>query len=196
LRKVIGRWWIAALLFACLACSSSAPSFRNADITGVDYGQKLALNDPAGQPKSLSDFRGKVVVVFFGYTHCPDVCPTTMLELKQVLRRLGAEASRIQVLFVTLDPTRDTGEVLAQYVPSFDPGFVGLRGSEEATAAVAKDFKVFYQKVPGKSPESYTLDHTAGLYLFDSQGRIRVFARPGKPDDLESDLKTLLKVSS
>ena len=196
LRSVGSLWRAAVLSCTLMACTSSAPSFRNADITGVDYAQKLTLQDPSGRSRGVADFQGKVLVLFFGYTHCPDVCPTTLLEIKQVLEKLGEDAQRVQVLFITLDPVRDTGEVLAQYVPSFDARFLGLRGSDEATAAVAKDFKVFYQKVPGKSPESYTIDHTAGIYLFDEQGRVRVFARPGKPDDLEADLRTLLNHKS
>ena len=184
--------WVLWLLLVLFACSSSAPSFRNADITGADYGKTLSLADPAGRLRTLEDFRGKAVVVFFGYTHCPDVCPTTMLEIKQALQQLGDEAARVQVIFVTLDPERDTADTLGKYVPSFDPGFLGLRGDGDATARVAKDFKVFYEKVPGKSVDSYTIDHTAGIYVFDPKGRLRLFARPGKPLDLATDLKTLL----
>jgi protein SCO1/2 len=175
------------------ACSSSGPSFRNADITGADYGRDVALTGHDGKPRTIADFRGKAVVVFFGFTHCPDVCPTTMLEIKQAVQQLGGDAHRVQVLFVTLDPERDTPEMLSKYVPAFDPGFIGLYGDAQATARVAKDFKVFYQKAPGKSPGSYSIDHTAGIYVFDTQGRLRLFARPGKPADLAADLKTLLQ---
>lgn len=189
--------WRRALLLAALgllaACSSSAPSFRSADITGADYGRELLLNDQDGRPRSLADFKGKAVVVFFGYTHCPDVCPTTLMEIKQAMAELGEDARRVQVLFVSVDPERDTPEVLAKYVPSFDPTFIGLSGDPQAVAKAAKDFKVFYQKTPGKAPGTYTVDHTAGIYVFDPQGRLRLFARPGKPGDLAADLKTLLR---
>ncbi len=180
----------AALLFA--ACSSSGPSFRNTDITGAPYGRDFSLTDHQGRHESLADFRGKAVIVFFGYTYCPDVCPTTLLEIKQALQQLGEDARRVQVLFVTLDPERDTPQMLARYVPAFDPDFLGLYGDLEQTAKVAKEFKVFYQKVPGKSPDSYTLDHTSGIYVFDPQGRLRLFVRPGKPAELAADLRALL----
>jgi protein SCO1/2 len=190
------RALLAAVLTLLAACSSSGPSFRNADITGADYGRNLVLSDHNGKQRTLADFRGKAVVMFFGFAHCPDVCPTTMLEIKQAIQDLGAEAQKVQVLFVTVDPERDTPEMLAKYVPSFDPSFIALRGDTEATAKVAKDFKVFYQKVPGKSAGSYTIDHTAGIYVFDTQGRVRLFARPGKPADLTADLRTLLQSES
>ena len=187
----------AAFLLAALlaACTSSGPSFRSSDITGADYGKGLRLADHTGKTRTLEDFRGKAVVVFFGYTHCPDVCPATMLEIKQALQSLGDEAKRVQVLFVTVDPERDTPQMLAKYVPEFDPGFIGLRGSPEETARVAKEFKVFYQKAQGGSPGAYTVDHTSGIYVFDPQGRVRLFARPGRPADLAADLRTLLASS-
>jgi protein SCO1/2 len=191
----IPRALIAAIAALMVACNAASPRFKNADITGVDYGKDFALVDQQGKPRHLSDFKGRAVVMFFGYTHCPDVCPTTLLELKQVMQQLGPEASRVQVLFVTLDPERDSPEVLGKYVPSFDPGFIGLSGKPDEVAAVAKDFKVFAEKVPGKTPGSYTIDHTAGIYVFDPQGRLRLFARPGKPEDLRADLQTLLAAS-
>jgi protein SCO1/2 len=187
------RGWLLAALVLIAGCSSSTPSFRNADITGAAYGHELALNDASGKHRSLTEFKGKAVVLFFGYTHCPDVCPTTLLEMKQARDQLGSDAARVQVLFVSVDPERDTPEVLGKYVPSFDPSFIGLSGDTAAVAKAAKEFKVFYQKTPGKSPGSYTIDHTAGIYVFDPQGRLRLFARPGKPDDLAADLKTLLR---
>ena len=132
--------------------------------------------------------------MFFGYTRCPDVCPTTMGELKVVLKQLGEDAKRVQVLFVTLDPERDTQSLLAQYVPAFDPGFLGLYGDLQTTAKTAKDFKVFFQKVPGSRPDNYTMDHTAGSYVFDSQGRLRLFVRHGgSVEPLVADLRTLLR---
>jgi protein SCO1/2 len=183
---------LSAALATLVACTSSAPSFHNADITGADYGKDFALTDHTGRQRTLADFRGRAVVVFFGYIHCPDVCPTTMLELKQALQLLGEDSARVQVLFITVDPERDTPALLAKYVPGFDPSFIGLYGDMQSTAKVAKDFRVFYQKAPGQSPESYTIDHTAASYVFDSQGRLRLFVRPGRPDDLAADLRALL----
>ena len=183
--------FIAALLL--VACGPAKPVFRNSDITGAEFGKSFALTDHAGKPRTLADFQGKVVVMFFGYTRCPDVCPTTMAELKQVLAKLGDDAKRVQVLFVTLDPERDTQALLSQYVPSFDPGFLGLYGDVESTAKVAREFKVFYQKVPGSRPDNYTLDHTASSYVFDAQGRLRLLVKHGNGGEaLVEDLRTLL----
>lgn len=182
-----------AMAVAIAGCDSSAPKFNNADITGADYARDFALTDHNGKSRTLADFRGKVVTVFFGYTHCPDVCPTTLSEMKLVLKELGADAGRVQVLFVTVDPERDTPEVLRQYVPSFDPGFLGLYGDAKITAEVARNFKVFYQKVPGAKPDTYTMDHTAGSYVFDPQGRLRLFVRHGNLQPLVSDLRFLLQ---
>lgn len=175
------------------AALSTQGGFKNTDITGLDYGKDFALPDHNGKLRTLADFKGKVVVVFFGYTQCPDVCPTTMAEMATVMQHLGPLANRVQVLFVTLDPERDTSELLSKYVPSFDPRFLGLVGDKAATEKVAKEFKVFYQKVPGKQPGSYTVDHTAGSYVFDPQGRIRLFLRHGQgPEVIAHDLKLLL----
>lgn len=196
MRKCFGAAALAAA-FLLAACAPPRPSFRNTDITGADCCKDLQLTDHQGKARSLADFRGKAVVVFFGYTHCPDVCPTTMAEMKSALQTLGRDAARVQVLFVTLDPERDTQEVLAQYVPAFDPSFLGLYGDAQATAKAAKEFRIFYQKQPGATPTSYTLDHTAGSYVFDPQGRVRLFARYGDGGaDLAADLTTLLKSSS
>ncbi|MBK4734746.1 SCO family protein [Noviherbaspirillum pedocola] len=175
------------------AAASSQAQFRNTDVTGLGYARDFTLTDQNGKPRTLADFRGKAVVVFFGYTHCPDVCPTTMAEMAGVMKELGPQADRVQVLFITLDPARDTPEVLKAYVPAFDPRFLGLSGSQEQIDAVAKEFRVFYQKVPGKEPGSYTLDHTAGSYVFDPQGRVRLFVRHGQgPEPIAHDLKLLL----
>lgn len=184
----------AALLIAAwiAGCGGPGPQFKNVDITGADYGKDFTLVDHTGKTRSLADFRGKVVVVFFGYTHCPDVCPTTLAELKMVKEQLGPDGERVQVLFVTVDPERDTQDVLARYVPAFDPAFIGLRGDAAATAKVAKDFKVFYQKVRGSRPDNYSVDHTAGSYVFDPDGRLRLFARQGNPANLASDIRLLL----
>ena len=182
-------------LFAALAlaaCSGSGQSFKNTDITGADYGRDFALIDHNGKKRTLEDFRGKAVIVFFGYTRCPDVCPTTLADFKVAREQLGEDAKRVQVLFVTVDPERDTPRLLASYVPAFDPSFLGLYGDAEATARVAKEFKVFYQKVPGKAPDSYTVDHTSASYVFDPQGRLRLLVRPGNVPNLVADLRTLL----
>lgn len=184
---------IYGLLFSVLiGCDAGRPSFQNTDITGADYGKDFSLIDHTGRTRTLADFRGKVVVMFFGYTRCPDVCPTTLSELKAVKDQLGADGDRVQVLFVTVDPGRDTQKLLAGYVPAFDSTFLGLYGDAAATARVAKDFKVFYQIVPGKTPESYTVDHTAGSYVFDPQGRLRLFVRHGNANSLVADIRALL----
>lgn len=167
--------------------------FANTDITGLDYGKDFALTDHHGKPRTLSDFRGKLVLVFFGFTHCPDVCPTTLSEMAGIKKALGADADKLQVLFVTLDPERDTPAVMAGYVPAFDPDFLGLYGDPATTEKVARDFKIFFQRVPGKDGKSYTIDHTAGSYVFDTQGRLRLFVRHGQGNDaLLNDLKSLL----
>ncbi|MGB5082623.1 MAG: SCO family protein [Burkholderiales bacterium] len=184
---------VAAL--ATVGCDKSGPSFRNTDITGADYGKDFTLTDHTGRSRSLADFRGKVVAMFFGYTRCPDACPTTLAELKAVRELLGEDGKRLQVLFVTVDPERDTPKLLASYVSAFDPSFLGLYGDNAAIAKVAKDFRVFYQKVPGKAPEGYTVDHTAGSYLFDPLGRLRLFARYGNAASLAADIRTLLRTS-
>lgn len=188
------RRWLGVALAAVVVCGcgGSGPSFKNTDITGADYGKDFTLTDHTGKKRALADFRGKVVVVFFGYTHCPDVCPTTLADLRVAREQLGEDRKRVQVLFVTVDPERDTRELLANYVPAFDPSFLGLYGDPAATARVAKEFKVFYQKVPGKTPDNYTVDHTAGSYVFDPQGRLRLLVRPGNVPNLVADLKTLL----
>lgn len=184
---------IAALLLA--GCSGSGHSFKNTDVTGADYGRDFTLTDHNGKTRTLADFRGKVVVAFFGYTRCPDVCPTTLAELKVVKEQLGEDGKRLQVLFITVDPDRDTRELLANYVQAFDPSFLGLSGDAAATAQVAKEFKVFAQKAPGKTPDSYTVDHTAGSYIFDPRGRLRLWVRQGNLANLLADLKALLSAT-
>ena len=189
-------WRSSFILLAVLAaaCSPEAPKFRSTDVTGAEFGKELALTDHNGKPRTLADFRGKAVVVFFGYTHCPDVCPTTLADMAAVMKSLGADAERVQVLFVTVDPERDTPEVLKQYVPAFDPRFLGLYGDLPATQRAAKEFKVFYELQPAKAPGAYTVDHSAQSFVFDPQGRLRLFVRPDRiAADLAADLKTLLK---
>ena len=180
-------------LSGCDKLASKPASFQNTDVTGLQYAQDFALTDQNGKPRTLADFKGKVVVMFFGYTQCPDVCPTTMAELAGVMKELGPLADQVQVLFVTVDPERDTQVLLAQYVPAFDKRFLGLYGDAAATAKVAKEFKVFYAKVPGKEPGSYSMDHTAGSYVFDKNGKVRLFLRHGQgAAPIVHDLKQLL----
>lgn len=182
-----------AIVAVLLATACSRPAFNNVDITGANYANEFSLTDHTGARRSSADYRGKVVVVFFGFAQCPDVCPTTLQEMAEVRRQLGQSADQVQVLFVTLDPERDTREVLAQYVPRFDPTFVGLYGTGEETARVAKNFKVFYQKVGGPTATSYTLDHTAGSYVLDRTGQPRLFLRHGQgPAPIVADLRRLL----
>lgn len=186
---------LAAVLLA--ACSPTGPKFEASDITGSSFGRDFSLKDPKGAVRTLADFRGKAVVLFFGYTQCPDVCPTTLSTLAQAMKLLGADADRVQVLFVTIDPERDTPALLAQYVPAFDPRFLGLWGDAEATARTAKEFKILYEKVPGATPGSYTMDHSAGTYVFDPQGRLRLYVAYGQgPGVYAHDLRILLRGST
>ena len=179
---------------ALAACVDSKPQFHAVDITGADYAKDFQLADADGKPRSLKEFAGKAVVVFFGYTQCPDVCPTTLTELSAAKKLLGADGDKVQGVFVTVDPQRDTPEVLKAYMANFDPGFVALRGSPEQLAATAKDFKVYYKKVDGKTPGSYTMDHSAASYVYDPRGRLRLYTRyGGGPQSLADDLKLLLK---
>ncbi|HEV8502760.1 MAG TPA: SCO family protein [Casimicrobiaceae bacterium] len=183
----------AILAVALAACAPSPPKFLASDITGSNFGHGFTLPDASGNTRTLGDFRGKVVVMFFGYTHCPDVCPTTLAELAQAMQRLGADADRVQVLFVTVDPARDTPQVLAQYVPAFDKRFVALRGDSDALAATAKEYKVIYQKQPGPTPGNYSMDHSAGTYIYDPQGRLRLYVSYGQgPEVFVHDIKALL----
>jgi len=170
---------VLTLVLGACNPAEKAPQFALTNITGASFGKELNLPDHNGKMRSLADFRGKVVGVFFGFTHCPDACPTTLSEMAQVMRELGPDAKLFQVLFVTVDPERDTREVLQKYVPSFHPEFLGLCGDAESTARVAKEFKVFYQKQPVKDG-SYSVDHSAGTYFFDREGRLRLFAPYGK----------------
>jgi protein SCO1/2 len=179
-----------------LACSQEALKFNNVDITGSkSFGKDFSLIDHHGKQRQLADFKGKLVVMFFGYTQCPDVCPTTMNEMQGVMELMGKDADRVQVIFVTVDPDRDTLDLLAQYVPAFDKRFLGMRpDSVESLQKVTKDFKVFYSKVPGKSAGSYTIDHTAGSYVFDTNGQLRLFLRHQQgPQLIAEDLKQLLR---
>jgi protein SCO1/2 len=189
---------VLAAILTLAGCGRPAdgPSFKASDVTGSAYGRDFALTDHNGKPRTLADFRGKVVVLFFGYTQCPDVCPTTLAELAEAMKQLGPDAARVQVLFATIDPERDTAELLSQYVPAFNPTFLGLRGDAEATARTAKEFRVFYQKQPGRTPGTYTMDHSAGTYLFDPHGRLRVYVSYGQgPDVFVHDIRELLRTA-
>ncbi len=186
----------AALASGLLAaCSEDKPTFNAIDLTGADYAKDFSLPDPQGRTRTLADFRGKVVAVFFGYTHCPDFCPTTMAELAQVKQALGEDGKRLQAIFVTVDPERDTAENLKNYVTAFDPTFVALRpDTDQQLTAMAKDFKVYYKRVEGSAPGNYTMDHSAGMYLYDPQGRLRLYTRYGAdPQALAADIRLLLK---
>lgn len=187
---------LAASVLLLAACDSKPPqpkaSFVNTDITGLDYTQHFQLTDHTGKARTMADYQGKVVLVFFGFAQCPDVCPTTLAEMVELKKQLGADGDKLQVLFVTVDPERDTQEVLADFVPAFDPSFVALRGNAEQTAQVAKDFKIFVQKVASKDGQSYTIDHTAGSYLFDPQGKLRLFVRHGRQEALLGDIRQLI----
>lgn len=200
---------LASLVLFLSACNPNAQSgtgnetssgtgnktggFVGTDITGADFPKPLALTDHNGKKRTMDDFKGKVVTLFFGYTHCPDVCPTTMSDLKQTMKLLGDKADQVQVVFVTVDPQRDTQAVLAQFVPSFDSRFIGLWGSLQETAETLGNFKIYYSKVESKTKGDYTIDHSAGMYVFDKTGKIRLYLDYGqKPADIASDLKKLM----
>ena len=183
-------------VLALTACSPDKPKFNAIDITGADYAKGFTLTDHMGQSRRLSDFKGKVVVLFFGYTQCPDVCPTSMVELAEVKRLLGADGGKLQGVFVTVDPARDTAELLKAYMANFDPTFVAFIPTPEQLAVVAKDYKIYYKKVDGKTSTSYTVDHSAGSYVYDTQGNLRLYSRYGVgPQVLAQDIQTLLKAT-
>ena len=176
------------------ACTDRKPSFNAVDITGADYAKGFTLADADGKQRTLADFKGKVVVMFFGYAQCPDVCPTTMTEMAQVKQQLGSDGDKLQVLFVTVDPERDTPTVMKAYMGAFDPAFVALIPTPEQLPALAKDYKVYYKKVEGKTPTSYSMDHSAASFVYDTEGRLRLYARYGAGvPAMVSDLKALLR---
>ena len=194
-RRVVAAALSTLALAACdrAANAPNAMTFRSTDITGAEFARHLELPDADGKPRTLADWKGKVTVVFFGYTQCPDVCPTTMAELAQIRKSLGGEGDRVETIFVTIDPERDTPEILKAYVGNFGPGFTALRGSLEQTAAAAKEFKVFYAKVPGRTPGSYTMDHSAASFVFDATGRVRLYVPyGGDTKNFAADLKQLV----
>ncbi len=193
-RKAISRLVAAPLLALGLlaGCTPAEPVFKSTDISGTSYGKTLRLTDHHGQERTLADFKGKVVTIFFGYTQCPDVCPTALSGMSTVMQALGPDADRVQVIFVTVDPERDTPELLAQYVPAFDARFLGLYGTPEKIAEVAKEFRVFYRK-SGDLAGHYTIDHTAGTYVFGPDGRPRLYVEHAEdPQVVVADIKALL----
>ena len=197
--KTTARGWLAflatVLLSALAACGPGKRSdFKATDITGSDFGHKLELTDHNGVHRTLADFRGKVVVLFFGYTHCPEICPTTLSDMATAVKLLTPdEAKRVQVLFVTVDPERDTPKMLSEYVPYFNPTFLGLYGTPAQTAAAAREFHIFYQKHKEAGPIGYLVDHTAGSYVLDPKGRLRLYQPYAEPPaDIAHDLKLLL----
>lgn len=188
------RGFIALLAALVLVVGCAPDKFKSTDLTGADFARSIDLTGHDGKRHTLADFKGKVVLVFFGYTQCPDVCPTTLARFAQVAKELGPDADNMQVLFISVDPERDTQELLAKYVPAFDPRFLGLFGDAQETARTAKEFKVLYQKQAGKTEQSYTVDHSAGTYVFDKAGRVRLFLRHEAPiEDVVHDLRLLMK---
>lgn len=192
------RQWLAALAgiagsLSLGACSPKPASFQATNITGAAFAKQLSLKDHTGQVRTLADFKGKIVVTFFGFTQCPDVCPTSMATMAEVKRLLGDQGDKLQVLFITVDPERDTEQVLRAYMQNFDPTFLALRPEPDAVKAVATDFKIHFQKVQGTTPTSYTMDHSAGKYIFDTSGDVRLFSQYGTEAALiAADIKILL----
>jgi len=179
------------------ACTPQQAAFASVDVTGAEYAKNFELTDHNGQVRHIQDFAGKVVVMFFGYTQCPDVCPTTMTELAEVKKALGKDGDRLQALFVTVDPQRDTPEVLKGYMANFDPSFLALTTTPEKLVELAKEYKIYFKKVDGKTPSSYTMDHSAGSYVYDTKGQLRLFTRYGSgPKALTDDIRILLKQAS
>ena len=195
LKFVAAGAFLAGAAGLLTACSEDKPKFAAIDITGADYAKDFQLTDHNGQARTLKDFQGKIVVMFFGYTQCPDVCPTSMTELVEVKKLLGADGDKLQGLFVSVDPARDSPEMLKAYMANFDPSFIALYAdTPEKLAAVAKDYKVYYKKVEGKTPTSYTMDHSAGSYIYDTQGRLRLYTRYGSgAPAMAADIKLLLQ---
>ena len=192
--SLVGAVVLATTAGLLTACSADKPQFKSIDLTGADYAQGFSLADQDGQVRTLKDFTGKIVVVFFGFTQCPDVCPTSLAELAEVKKLLGPDGDKLQAIFITVDPERDTPELLKAYMGNFDPSFVALRPTLEQLPGVAKDFKIYYKKVDGKTPTSYSMDHSAGSYIFDGKGRVRLYNRYGSgAEALTSDIRLLLK---
>jgi protein SCO1 len=194
LKKIAAYAVLTGATSLFVACQPKEVNFTSIDITGADYAKDFALTDHNGQLRTLKDFQGKVVMVFFGYTQCPDVCPTSMVEMAEIKKLLGKDGERVQGLFVTVDPERDKPEMLKEYMANFDPTFLALYTTPEKIAALTKDYKVYFKKVDGPTPTSYTIDHTAGSYIYDTTGKLRLFTRYGtKPELTVADIKQLLR---
>lgn len=194
LQRLMACVLLAGIVASLTACSESKPSFSSVDVTGADYAKGFDIKDHNGQARHLTDFAGKVVVLFFGYTQCPDVCPSTMTDMAEIKKALGADGDRLQVIFVTVDPERDTPELLKAYMQNFDPSFVALVPTMQQLPELTRDFKIYYKKVEGTTPTSYSMDHSAGSYIFDTKGQLRLFTRYGSPKEaLIKDIQTLLK---
>lgn len=191
-------WLVAACVVLGLMLSGCQPAqkpqaFLATDITGASFAKDFSLTDHNGRNRTLADFKGKVVAMFFGYTHCPDICPTTLSDFAAALQQLGPQAERVQVIFVTVDPRRDTPDLLKQYVPAFNPGFLGMYADEKTLSVLAKEYKVVYQKTSVKAADDYLIDHSAGTYVYDPQGRLRLLMPYGSsPEAIAHDLKILL----
>lgn len=197
IKRIAACACLAGVVGLFVACSDKGASFASIDVTGAQYAQNFELSDHNGQTRQLQDFAGKVVVMFFGYTQCPDVCPTSMNEMAEVKKALGVDGERLQVLFVSVDPLRDTPELLKAYMANFDPSFLALYASPDKLAMLAKDYKIYYKKVDGSTPNSYTMDHSAGSYIYDTKGKLRLFTRYGSGAKvLTEDIRQLLKQSS
>ncbi len=189
------RLWLILLLALLLGCSSKPASFIATDLTGADFASAFTLTSPAGKTVQLSDFQGKAVVVFFGYTRCPDICPTTMSDLAKAMKILGDDANRVQVIFITLDPERDSAELLQQFVPAFDARFIGLTGTPQQIQQVTQTYKIFVQKQADKQ-QQYTIDHSAGAYVYEPSGKLRLYFKYGQSaEDMAHDLQLLLAQS-
>ncbi len=185
---------VMCLILFLSGCTDTKPQFKSVDVTGADYSQNFSLPDQFGVTRTMADFKGKIVVVFFGFAQCPDVCPTTMAELAEVKKMLGKDGDKLQAILITVDPERDTQAVLKAYMANFDSTFLALRGTLDETTATAKHFKTYFKKAEGKTPGSYTMDHSAGSYVFDTQGRVRLYTRYGSGAAvLVEDIKLLLK---
>jgi protein SCO1 len=188
------RYFAFVLAFFLLGCSETKPKFNATDITGAPFAKNFALTDHTGKPRTLADFKGKVVLMSFGFTSCPDYCPATLAQWAALMKALGDDANNVQALFVTVDPERDTQELLSKYVPAFHPSFLGLRGTLEETKKVAAEFKIVYQKTKGATPETYTVDHSTMTYVFDRNGQVRLMSPHGMDvEKFAADLRGLLK---
>ncbi|NYT75610.1 SCO family protein [Alcaligenaceae bacterium] len=192
-RRIMALSAALALSATLVACGDKQVEFKGSDISGTHLGKEMVMQDASGQKRTLADYKGKVKVVFFGYTQCPDVCPTSMAELAATMELLGDDADKVQVIMISVDPDRDTPEILAAYTSAFNPGFIGLSGTHQQLATTAKSFKAYYAKSAGPTPEQYTMDHAASFYILDKEGEARVLVSGNaSADDIASDIKQLL----